>query len=63
METKDGAVTTDVYTNPTTGVTVEQEVVQGADHVLQHGAPPNFSLADQAWSFLSAHEKPAGTTG
>ncbi len=63
VETKDGAVTTDVYTNPTTGVTVEQEVVQGADHVLQHGAPPNFSLADQAWSFLSAHEKPAGTTG
>jgi poly(3-hydroxybutyrate) depolymerase len=53
--THDGAITTETYTNPQNGVTVEQEIVAGGDHMVQHGTPPGFNLADEVWKFLEAH--------
>lgn len=54
---QDGAITTQTFTDPQTGVTVEQEVIAGADHMVQHGTPQGFNLADETWKFLEAHEK------
>jgi polyhydroxybutyrate depolymerase len=54
---QDGAITTQTYTNPLNGVTVEQEVIAGADHMVQHGTPSGFNLADTTWEFLEAHPK------
>jgi len=54
--TQNGAITTETYTN-SDGVTVEQKIVAGADHVLQHDVPSGFNLADETWNFLEAHPK------
>ncbi len=55
--THNGGITSETYTNPKNGVEVKQEIVAGGDHMIQHGAPPGFNLADEVWNFLDAHPK------
>jgi poly(3-hydroxybutyrate) depolymerase len=57
QQVKNGDVTTQLWTDSKTGVAVEQQVVRGADHVLQHGIPADYSLTDEALQFLQAHPK------
>jgi poly(3-hydroxybutyrate) depolymerase len=52
-----GKVVSDYYTNPKTGVSVEQVVVTGMDHAAQSGVPSSYKINDEAWAFLSAHPK------
>lgn len=55
--THDPGITREIFTNPQTGVAVEQEIVAGGDHMIQHGAPASYNLADEVWQFLAAHPK------
>jgi poly(3-hydroxybutyrate) depolymerase len=57
VHTNANKVTTDYYTNPKTGVSVEQVVVKGMDHAAQSGVPATYKINDEAWAFLSAHPK------
>jgi poly(3-hydroxybutyrate) depolymerase len=50
-------VISDYYTNPNTGVSVEQVVVTGMDHAATNGVPPAYKINDEAWAFLSTHPK------
>jgi hypothetical protein len=50
-------VATDYYTNPKTGVSVEQVVVTGMEHAAHSGVPPTYKINDEAWAFLSSHPK------
>jgi len=56
-QTVRGKVTTDTYTDPQTGAVVEQQVFDGADHILEHGTPKGFSMSADVWDFLEAHPK------
>ena len=57
IEQRANGVKTETYTNPVTGVSVEQEIVPGGDHMVQHGNPEGFNLADDVWNFLCKHPK------
>jgi poly(3-hydroxybutyrate) depolymerase len=50
-------VATDYYTNPKTGVSVEQVVVTDMEHAGHSGVPPTYKMNDEVWAFLSSHPK------
>lgn len=56
-KTNELGVIKETYTDPSTGVTVQQEIVPGGDHMIQNGYPAGYNLSDDIWNFLRDHPK------
>lgn len=57
IRTENGGVHTETYTDPKNGVTVQQEIIDGGDHMIEHSSVPDYKLADDVWNFLNAHPR------